>query len=76
MAEKARSVRLVHRCGSLNIYAFVCSQVMTFVTEREIERQDGVVRITKNPAGLLKTFYRRLRINPVWYDLSAVNFDS
>ncbi|KAL5535599.1 hypothetical protein ACEPAF_3693 [Sanghuangporus sanghuang] len=50
-------------------------KVMTFVTERETERQDGVARTTKNPAGLLKTFYRRLRIKPVcwsWSPLFAI----
>ncbi|THH06812.1 hypothetical protein EW145_g3823 [Phellinidium pouzarii] len=44
-------------------------KIITFVTEREEEHRDGMVRTTKNPAGLLRMFYRKLGIKPVWFDL-------
>ena len=45
-------------------------KVVTFLTEIEKEYRDGMMRTTKNPAGLLKTFYRKLGIKPTWFDLS------
>ncbi|KAI5123775.1 hypothetical protein M0805_000364 [Coniferiporia weirii] len=47
-------------------------KIITFITEREQEQKEGMVRTTKNPAGLLRMFYRKLRIEPVWFDLGAV----
>lgn len=45
-------------------------KVVTFLTEVEKEYRDGMMKTKKNPAGLLKTFYRKLGIKPTWFDLS------
>lgn len=45
-------------------------KVVTFLTEVEKEYRDGMMKTKKNPAGLLKTFYRKLGIDPTWFDLS------
>ncbi|KAH8120442.1 P-loop containing nucleoside triphosphate hydrolase protein [Phellopilus nigrolimitatus] len=48
-------------------------KVITIMNEREQEYRDGMVRTTKNPAGLLRTFYRKLGIEPQWFDLSTMD---
>ena len=51
-------------------------KVITLLEEREEGVVDGVLRTMRNPAGLMKAFYRQLGIRPVDFDFSRLSMPS
>lgn len=48
-------------------------KMITFITEPEYEYRDGMERLAKHPAGMLGSFYGKLGITPIPFDLSALD---